>query len=203
MKVISPGFGYTGSNITYSGVALTSITGSGLNATANITINNGGVVASGATIINGGFGYVIGDILTPITIGSQNLGSEMRLSVSQINGNNQIIVDNIQGEISIGSTLRFINNSGLSTDFTNSGSPLTVSYLDTITDGEHIKVFHRNHGLHASSNKVTISNITGISTTISKLTSQYPSSSGTNNELFVSNISGFNVFETESKLPSA
>ena len=202
LKVISPGFGYTGSNITYSGVALTSITGSGLNATANITINNGGVVASGATIINGGFGYVIGDILTPITIGSQNLGSGMRLSVSQINGNNQIIVDNIQGEISIGSTLRFINNSGLSTDFTNSGSPLTVSYLDTITDGEHIKVFHRNHGLHASSNKVTISNITGISTTISKLTSQYPSSSGTNNELFVSNISGFNVFENVLVSPS-
>ncbi len=195
LKVINSGIGYTGSNTTYSGVALTSITGSGLNATANITINNGGVVASGATIVNGGFGYVIGDILTPITIGSQNLGTGMRLSVSQINGNNQIIVDNIQGEISIGSTLKFINNSGLTTDFTNNGNTLTVSYLNTITDGEHIKVFHRNHGLHSSSNKVTISNISGISTSLSKLTSQYPSSSGTSNELFVSSIFGFNVFE--------
>lgn len=202
LKVINSGIGYTGTNITYTGVALTSITGSGLNATANITINGGGVVASGATIVNGGFGYVIGDILTPISIGSQNLGSGMRLSVSQINGSNQIIVDNIQGEISTGQSIRFVNNSGITTDFTNNGTTLTVSYVNTITDGKHIKVFHRNHGLHSSLNKVTIKDIVGINTTIVRLTNQYPSSSGTSNEIFISNISNFSTFENIQVSPS-
>ena len=194
LKVISAGIGYTGSGITYSGVALTSITGSGINATANITINNGGVVASGATIVSGGSGYVIGDILEPVTIGSQNLGSGMRLSVSQIAGNNELIIDNIQGEISTGSSIKFINNSGITTDFTNNGTVLTVSNSITINDGQHIKVFHRNHGMHSKSNKVTISDIRS-DITPATLVAQYPSSSGVQNELFISNVANFSTFE--------
>ncbi len=201
LKVISAGIGYTGSGITYTGIALTSITGSGLNATANITISNGGVVASGATIVNGGFGYVVGDILEPISIGSQNLGSGMRLSVSQISGNNELIVDNIQGEFGVGSTVRFVNNSGIKTDFTNNGTQLTISNINIISSGDHIKVFHRNHGMHSSNNIVTLSNIRSDVETV-LLTNQYPSASGIENELFISDTTNFTQFENVTVSPS-
>jgi hypothetical protein len=203
LSVVNPGVGYTGSPQTYTGVALTSITGSGLNATANITINNGGVVASGATIVNGGFGYVVGDILEPISIGSQNLGSGMRLSVSQIQAKNELIIDNIQGEFTTVATdyVKFINNSGLTTDFTNNGTSLSISNINTITDGTHIKVFHRNHGMHSSSNKVTIKDINSDIPTVTT-TALYPSASGTSNELFVSSTTNFSTFENVGVSPS-
>lgn len=203
LGIISPGVGYTGSSITYTGVALTSVTGSGLNATANITISNGGVVASGATISNGGFGYVVGDVLEPISIGSQNLGTGMRLSVSQIQAKNELIIDNVQGEFTNVATdyVKFINNSGLTTDFTNNGTQLSISNINTITDGTHVKVFHRNHGMHSSSNKVTIKDIRSDVTTVT-LTAQYPSASGTSNELFVSSTTNFTTFENVNVSPS-
>jgi hypothetical protein len=196
LNVVSPGVGYTGSNFTYTGVALTSITGSGVNATANITINNGGVVASGATIVSGGSGYVIGDILEPITIGSQNLGLGMRLSVSEVSGRNELIIDNVQGEFSTISSdkIKFVNNSGLTTDFSNNGTEFSISNINTITDGEHIKVFHRNHGMHSSSNIVTIGDIRSDLDSVS-LSTQYPSASGVSNEIVVSDASQFTTFE--------
>jgi len=58
---------------------LDNITGSGRDATANITISNG--VAVAATIANGGTGYSVGDVLGITTIGSKNLGRNLRLSV--------------------------------------------------------------------------------------------------------------------------
>lgn len=193
LNVISPGIGYTGSNYTFTGVALTSITGSGVNATANITINNGGVVASGATIVNGGSGYVIGDILEPVTIGSQNLGYGMKFSVSNISGNNELVIDNIQGEFGI-DVVKFVNNSGVTTDFTNSGSPVSISNINVISYGNHIKVFHRNHGLHSSLNKVKISNIhSDIEPVL--LSSAYPSASNVTNQIVVSDASSFTTFE--------
>ena len=196
LNIVSSGVGYTGSNFTYTGVALTSITGSGVNATANITINNGGVVAAGATILVGGSGYVVGDILEPISIGSQNLGLGMRLSVSEISGRNELIIDNVQGEFSTISSdkVKFVNNSGVTTDFSTDGTEFSIANLNTLTNGEHIKVFHRNHGMHSSSNIVTIRDISSDVDAVS-LTSQYPSASGTSNEIVVSDASEFATFE--------
>ena len=196
LNVVSAGVGYTGSNFTYTGVALTSITGSGVNATANITINNGGVVAAGATILVGGSGYVVGDILEPISIGSQNLGLGMRLSVSEISGRNELIIDNVQGEFSTLSSdkVKFVNNSGVTTDFSTDGTEFSIANLNVLTNGEHIKVFHRNHGMHSSSNIVTIRDISSDVDAVS-LTSQYPSASGASNEIVVSDASEFATFE--------
>ena len=196
LNIVSSGVGYTGSNFTYTGVALTSITGSGVNATANITINNGGVVAAGATILVGGSGYVVGDILEPISIGSQNLGLGMRLSVSEISGRNELIIDNVQGEFSTISSdkVKFVNNSGVTTDFSTDGTEFSIANLNTLTNGEHIKVFHRNHGMHSSSNIVTIRDISSDVDAVS-LTSQYPSASGASNEIVVSDASEFATFE--------
>ena len=72
MSITGTGVGYTGSSFTFTGVALTSLTGNGINATADITINNGGATA--ATVRSGGVGYQVGDILEPITVGNDGLG---------------------------------------------------------------------------------------------------------------------------------
>ena len=194
LGIITSGIGYTGTNFTYNNVALRSITGTGFNATADITINNGGVVASGATIVNGGNGYVIGDVLEPISIGSSSLGSGMRFSVSQVRGNNELVIDSIQGKFTNNEPIKFINSSGITTDFTNVGVALSISNISTLSDGDHIKVFHRNHGMHSSKNIVKISN---IESDIEKqnLQAVYPSESGVENTIFVSNTSVFATFE--------
>ena len=196
LNVVNSGIGYTGSNITYTGVALTSITGSGFNATANITINNGGVVASGATIASGGFGYIVGDILEPISIGAQNLGLGMRLSVSEISGRNELIIDNVQGEFSTVSSdkVKFINNSGVTTDFSDNGTEFSIDNLIPVTSGDHIKVFHRNHGMHSSSNIVTLRDIKSDIDSVS-LVAQYPSASGNETEILLSDANDFVNYE--------
>ena len=74
---ISAGSGYTGNGIatlgtivpgntytngTYSGVAVTSLTGSGVGATANVTVAGGAVTT--VTIVNKGYGYAVADSLS-------------------------------------------------------------------------------------------------------------------------------------------
>ena len=92
LTLTNVGAGFTPSDAayyTFTGIALTAITGSGINAVADITISNG--VAIGATITDGGKGFAIGDVLQPISIGNKNLGSGMRLSVSNIYGRNELV----------------------------------------------------------------------------------------------------------------
>ena len=86
MTITNAGVGYTPASgyFVFTGVALTSVTGSGLNATADIAISNG--VAIGATLSEGGKGYSVGDVLTPISVGTQSLGTGMQLSVAGISG---------------------------------------------------------------------------------------------------------------------
>ena len=66
MQITAAGIGFTPSSgtLTYAGVALTSVTGRGRDATADITIQDG--IAIGATINAGGSDYVVGDIVSPI-----------------------------------------------------------------------------------------------------------------------------------------
>lgn len=164
LKIINSGIGYTpssGSN-SFTGVALTSITGSGRNATANITINNG--VAIAATISNGGIGYQVGDVLSALQIGNNLLGRNLRLSVSELNGFNEIIIDEVQGEFAtgVGNTIFFVNSSGISTQLNSSiGGNVTIptNGIQVVEDGLTIKVNHKNHGMHAGENVVIISNV--------------------------------------------
>ena len=78
LGILNPGIGYTPSSgqLTYSGVNLVTITGNGSGATADITIGNGVIVASGATITagsGGGNGYQVGDVVGIDTLGSGHL----------------------------------------------------------------------------------------------------------------------------------
>ena len=194
LNIIDTGIGYTGSNITFNNISLQSITGSGINATANISMGSTAGIATSVVIVDGGSGYTIGDILEPVTIGT-GLGSGMKLSVSEISAKNLLIVDNIQRNFIAGSdnSITYINSSGIPSEFVV-GTATTINSINELTDGRHIKVYHRNHGLHSSSNIAKLENIrSDIETT--QLTSQYPSISNVTDKINITSGTGVN-FET-------
>ena len=177
LRIINAGIGFTPSlgNAVYTGVALTSITGTGRDATADITVTNG--VAVAATIRNGGTGYVAGDVLTATQIGSQALGRNLQLSVRGLSGVNELLLDNVQGDFITGaaSTVQYTNSSGVTTSLNASiGANVIIPAdgIQSVSDGLHFKVNHKNHGMHAGENIVTISGVFGEVKPI-KLTSGY------------------------------
>lgn len=159
MSVTNAGLGLTPASgfFQYDNVALTKLTGRGQNATANIHINNG--VAAAATISNGGNGFKVGDVLTA-TIGG-GVGRNLQLSVSQVYGINELILDQVQGDFNVGGgkTLRYINSSGITSEFSNNASVTLDTAPRVVTDGLHIKVNHKNHGMHSGTNQVVINNV--------------------------------------------
>jgi hypothetical protein len=163
LNIVNTGIGYTPSSGTFqfNGVPLTNITGSGRNAKANITITNG--VAVAATVSESGFGYVAGDVLGIGTIGANSLGSNARLSVVSIASTNELILDNIQGDFvvsGVGKTVQYINSLGVTTTLNNaSGGNVQISDINIVSDGLHIVVNHKNHGMYFDQNFVTISDV--------------------------------------------
>lgn len=201
LNIINAGIGYTPSSGTFvfPNVSLDNITGSGRDATANITISNG--VAVAATIANGGTGYSVGDVLGITTIGSKNLGRNLRLSVSNISGINELIIDQVQGEYltGVGNTLRYINNLGISTDLKATGANVTIPAggIVEISDGLHIKVNHKNHGMNSNQNLVAISNVSS-DLKPTKLFTDYASSSTDDISIESVSIANFDTFENVS-----
>ena len=166
LTITKAGVGYTPSSggFTYTGVALTSVTGKGINATADLTIQNG--VAVGATIRVGGSGYVVGDVLTPVSVGSVSLGSGIQLSVKTILGNNTLVLDNVQGNFETSSELYYENNSGITTELNSGlGGNVVPSSINVTEQGNYVRVFQRNHGLYSNVNRVTISGVKGDTAT--------------------------------------
>jgi len=197
LTIINSGIGYTPSagGLTYTGVAVTSINGSGKNATANITIENG--VAVAATISNGGTGFTIGEVLTVSELGVENTGTNLLLSVSNLSGVNELVLDNVQGQFvsGAGKTMQYITSAGVRTDInSNIGGGVLISdgAIETRTDGLHIRVNHRNHGMHDEENVVKISNVLPDIKPI-KLTSDYDQNS--TGDLLVTGTTNFSTFE--------
>ena len=93
----------------FSGVNLVTVSGTGANATANVTIQNG--VAIAATITgSGGNGYQVGDVLTLGTIGVASVGRNVRFTVAGIGLTTQLVLDNVQGDFIVGAagTIKFL-----------------------------------------------------------------------------------------------
>lgn len=173
LSLANAGIGYTpfefgAPAFTFEDVPLVSLTGDGKNATADITIDGG--VAVAATIVNGGSGYLIGEELTVSQLGISSVGRNLVLSVTDIFGVNQIIMDEIQGEFETSPTkpLYFYSNDpvvGFGTTTINAlgnggdGTDITVESIETIHDGLHIEVVHKNHGMHSLQNRVLISGV--------------------------------------------
>lgn len=197
LDILNAGIGYTPSSgsFVHNSVSLTNQTGNGLNATADITISNG--VAVAATINYGGTGYQIGDVLTVSQVGTNSLGRNLQLSVSNIYGINQLILDNVQGEFSagVGKTVQYINSSGITTDLNASiGGNVIIPTdgIQVVSDGLHVKVNHKNHGMYAEENALIISNVVS-DVRQTRLTSEYAASS--NGTIFVDDTTNFGTFE--------
>jgi hypothetical protein len=192
LNIINAGIGYTPSSgiATFTEINLQTITGKGTGAVGSITINNG--VAIGATVTSGGSGYQIGDVLGISSIGAVNVGINARLSLSNISNLNQIIVDNVQGDFTtgVGKTIRYDR---VGVGITNlNGTGVLVNEIITETDGLHIKIDHKNHGMYSNNNLVIISNAqSDIKPT--KLSIQYAADS--TGSISVDNSSSFSTFE--------
>ena len=205
LSIINAGIGYTptnGSQFTFTGVSLDSFSGIGKNATADITVGtSGGIngVAIAATINAGGSGYQVGDVLTIPTIGNDQLGRNMQLSLGAVTGINELILDDIQGDFEISSTkpLQYVSPStGITTMVSvGFGSDVNISdyALSTLEeDGMHIKVNHKNHGMHQDTNKVIVSDVQS-DTKITTLSAEYSNSSSS--AIGIANTAGFESFE--------
>ena len=201
LTVTNAGVGYTPSSgsFVFNDVALTTVTGNGINATANVTVNNGSV--SSATIVNGGVGYRVGDVVTPTSLGTLTLGTGIRLSISEIYGENELIITNVQGEFGTlaSNTLTYVNSSGITTTLNYEASfgngIVPVSPIRVDTDGVHLKIFCRNHGMHSETNLVTLSDITG-DTDPTPLTAPYGITN--TSSISVTDSSDFTEFENVS-----
>ena len=178
LTVTRAGIGYTsaaasvasrdGDGHTIAGVALSAVTGSGVNAVASVEYNEGSIVS--ATITSGGQGYQIGDVLGITT----DLGINGRLSVVSIAATSEFIIDNVQGVFltgagttlmygtadgDIGSTKAGVG-SAICGNGGGSGAFIPDGTVTTVTDGLHITVNHKNHGMYHEQNLVTISDVT-------------------------------------------
>ena len=195
MSVVNQGIGLTPSSgsLGYIGVALSSITGAGADLTANIHVANG--VAVAATVNAGGSGYTVGDVLTlPNGIGNLNAGLNAQFSVVSLGSTNRLILDNVQGDFvtGAGNTVMFTNSVGVGTTLNGNGANVLISSINTVTDGLHVVVDHKNHGMHHEQNRVIISDVlSDIKPT--KLSIAYNSSSTT--DISVSDESEFGTFE--------
>jgi len=194
LTLTNAGIGY--SDGSYNGVSLTNITGSGVNATANITIS--GNVATAATISSGGSGYSVGDVLSVSNLNGSTLGSNLRLSVGEIFGINEIILDNVQGNFATGagSTIAYVET-GVGVTALNGGG-VTASYVSVDSenfDGLHIKVNHKNHGMYALNNNFVIS---GVYSDITPTTLNASYAKEDSGNIVLTDASGFSTFENVS-----
>jgi len=195
LTITNAGVGYTpssGSQV-YSGVSLNTITGLGQNATANITITNG--VAAAATIASGGSGYVIGDVVGITSVGINSLGRDIKFSIGSVTGINEYVLDNVQGDFAtgVGKTIRYTTSAGIVTlnhavggNVWLSGDPVTVS------DGLHIKINQKNHGMYSNQNTVTLTDVAS-DVPATQLAADYDSTS--TGSIIVDDATNFAEFE--------
>lgn len=200
LTILNSGIGYKDGS--YSNIPLINVTGSGTNATANLTISSGSVVALGATISAGGFGYQVGDVFTieNSSLDPTSIGRNLRLSLPQITGNNQIIIENVQGDYNTGAgnTISYYNGT--------IGIAMTGIYPQYIIvdeetkDGLHIKVNHKNHGMYSEVNYVSLSGARSDIKPV-KLNNNYSNGTLTSIEIISDLASEVNEFTSFENVP--
>ena len=197
LSVANPGIGYTPStgSRTFSSVNLVTLSGNGRGAVADVFVNAGAIGV--ATITNGGSGYQVGDVLGISTIGIATVGRNSRITVTGIGMTSELIFENVQGEFvtGIGNTIMYVNSAGVTTQFNfndANGIGVTAQNIITDSDGLHIKVNHKNHGMYFSDNRVAISDVqSDIKPT--KLSAEF--AIGSTGEISVNDGTEFGTFE--------
>jgi hypothetical protein len=207
LTIVNAGIGYTpsdGNQFTFTNVPLITFSGTGRNATADITIGSAGAtngVAIAATINTGGSGYQVGDVFTVDTIGNDQLGRNLQLSLPAITGINELILDNVQGDFELNASkpLQYISpTTGITTMTLVAGGNAIIDDFELASvaeDGLHIKVNHKNHGMHSTINIVKISDVGGDSKPTT-LTTEYTNSDST--AISIASTAGFATFENVS-----
>ena len=200
LTVSNAGIGLTPNDgsLTFTGVNLVTLSGSGRGAQAQVSVVDG-VVTTARVTNAGGSGYQVGDVLGINTIGNASVGRNVRLTVSAIGDPNELVLDNVQGEFVVGSakTMMYINSAGITTEL-NYGFPggvggdVQISTINVESDGLHAKVEHQNHGMYFIDNKVILS---GISPDVkpTRLTASYSPDSTAG--ISVVDASNFTTFE--------
>ena len=140
-------------NASYTSRPLTNITGQGAGGVATIVIASGTV--SSVTVTTAGHGYRTGDVLGA-TVG--DTGTGLRFTVGTISDVNGVTLHEVQGTFDTTNTLTKAGSA------ISNSAPTAVDTVSLDKDGLHIKVFHRNHGMHATNNRVIISGAVGINT---------------------------------------
>ena len=189
LTITNAGLGYSNGN--FPNTSLANVTGSGSDAVAHITVLNN--VATAATITSGGSGYRVGDVLTVTSLGGSPLGQNMRLSVAELGGVNELVIDNVQGTFGVGSSISYLRPDGLQVGLNDASVNASSVTTDSEEfDGLHIKMNHKNHGMYALNNNVIISDVkSDIIPT--KISSAYGKDSTT--DLVVDDVSQFATFE--------
>ena len=195
LTITNAGVGYTPSSgsTTYHHVPMVTRTGSGRNGTLSLTITNG--VAVAATVSNGGSGYSVGDVVGVNTVGFSSLGKDIKFSIAALGGVNEYILDNVQGDFltGVGKTIRYTTSAGIVTlNHTVGGNVWLSGSPATTTDGLHIKVNQKNHGMHTNQDVVTFTDVQS-DVTPTKLAADYDSSS--TGSIIVDDGSDFASFE--------
>ena len=200
LTISNAGIGLTPNDgsLTFTGVNLVTLTGNGRGAQAEVSVKDG--VAVGATISNdGGTGYQVGDVLGITTIGNASVGRNVRLTVAGIGQTNELILENVQGEFSVGAakTMMYFNSVGVAKTLNNDlpgapGGDVQIDSIQTIDDGLHLKINHSNHGMYFPDNRVIIS---GVAPDVkpTKLSASY--SSDSTGGLSVDSSANFTSFE--------
>ena len=200
LTISNAGIGLTPNDgsLTFTGVNLVTLTGNGRGAQATVSVKDG--VAVGATISNnGGSGYQVGDVLGITTIGNASVGRNVRLTVAGIGQTNELILENVQGEFSVGAakTMMYFNSVGVAKTLNNDlpgapGGDVQIDSIQTIDDGLHLKINHSNHGMYFPDNRVIIS---GVAPDVkpTKLSASY--SSDSTGGLSVDSSANFTSFE--------
>jgi len=152
-SVTSVGAGYsTGS---FADIPLYTITGSGSGARGTVVVTANKL--SSVSITTPGNGYVVGD-LVGVTTSSVIKGSGGRVSVTTLDGNDTLYLTNVQGEEFTASTDLVVYGGSTAVSYANTDI-LSSSVVNSLYEGNVVEMNQYGHGMHATNNIVTLSDI--------------------------------------------
>jgi len=167
--VITGGTGYQ----TASAVETFAVTGKGQGFKCNITVDANGTIAEFAGIVTtaNGTGYRQGDIVGIVTAGASGSGTgtgALFTVTAKTDGIDTLFLTNIKGTAASGG---FINNGQFRyTDGTGTIQEVIGTLYDgnlvedgTPNDGKHIYISQFDHGMYATNNKLTVTDVRGNS----------------------------------------
>ena len=166
------------------------ITGGGTGLKLDITVGTGSSGITGATVLETGQGYKVGDIVGVVTADMSGSGTGLRIGINSLAGLDTLYLTNIQAEeFTNAQSVSYTHDLGSVID---SGVDVTrYDETGSIYTGEYARVSYFNHGMYGTGNKVAISGVSpnSLPTTTSTIVNSTTSS------VSIGDSVGFDVFE--------